>query len=107
MVAAEATVPGTPNKTAGMVSEVADTADRPIKNASAVNGSMEKVKGSSRDRPTKPPSPGITPRINPMKTPRARKPKRSGSLSATAAFTAMSNISSNIYSPEVSPGGTP
>lgn len=71
-VAAEATVPGTPNSTAGMESEVAVTADSPIRKAIAVTGSIVYVNGSSSVRPTRPPKPGITPSTSPQRTPMHR-----------------------------------
>ena len=77
MVAAEPTVPGTPNMTAGIVSEVTVTACNPIKNANAVYAFMSKVNGSRRERPTRPPRPGITPTMSPTRTPSVRKPIRS------------------------------
>ena len=92
IVDADPTVPGTPNKTAGMVSDVATTACSPTKNASAVNGSISNVKGRSNDRPTIPLSPGITPSDKPITTPNATNMSREGSKTISSALSAISNI---------------
>ncbi len=96
MVAAEPTVPGTPNSTAGMVSEVTVTDARPSISARAEKGSMLKVNGNKSDRPTSPPRPGITPITRPKRTPSTKKPMRVGSVMIPAALMTMGKMSPSI-----------
>ena len=63
---------------------------------------MSKVKGSSSDSPTSPPSPGMTPSTSPISTPRERKPSRSGSAMIVAALMAMPSMSDSIGVPVLS-----
>ena len=62
-------VPGTPNSTAGMVSDVVVTAYNPIMKTILTMGSIVNARGRRRDNPVSPPKPGITPRISPIKRP--------------------------------------
>ena len=68
-VACADTEPGTPIKTAGKVSDVATTDIKPIIIAIPETGSIPKTNGSSKDKPTVPPKPGITPTTKPNATP--------------------------------------
>ena len=94
MVAADPVVPGTPNSTAGMVSDVVVTDPIPSRKAKAANLSMSNVNGSNSAMPTIPPRPGITPRIRPMITPPNRNASRMGSDMMISASPALDNISS-------------
>ena len=78
MVAWEAAVPGTPNNTDGMVSDVLVTEISPIMTANAFRGSRSSVNGSRMASPTSPPRPGMAPRERPMTTPRDRKARLRG-----------------------------
>ena len=91
MVAWEPTVPGTANSTEGMVSVVTGTEDRATSMAMAAVGSMSKVNGSSRARPTTPPSPGMAPSAIPTTTPNIMNRNRSTLNSAVRPSAIASN----------------
>jgi hypothetical protein len=69
MVACEATVPGIPNKIAGIASAVEVIAYIPNKKEKALTVSILKVKGSISAKATAPPRPGNTPTQIPIKIP--------------------------------------
>ena len=58
--------------TAGNVSDVATTDNKPIIIAIPDTGSIPKTKGSKRDSPTVPPNPGMTPTTRPIMTPKIK-----------------------------------
>src|SRR5579883_3218055 len=89
-VAADPTAPGTPNRIAGIVSEVAVTAHMPIRKARAVWASMAWVNGISRARPPRPPMPGSMPMTSPSPMPEQMMAKRAGSSTTASALSALS-----------------
>jgi hypothetical protein len=92
-VAADPVVPGTPNRTVGIVSEVVVTEPIPRRKAKADEASIFKVKGSRRAIPTTPPSPGMIPIPSPIMTPDARITRRAGSSIAARDVSRMSKVS--------------
>ena len=89
-VAADPIAPGTPNRIAGTVSDVAVTAHMPIRKASAVCASIAWVKGMSSARPPRPPMPGRMPMMRPSTTPNITMAKRAGSNTIARAEMALS-----------------
>src|SRR5882757_9812809 len=90
-VAAAPTVPGTPNSTAGIKSDVVVTAATPSSSANDVGASRLYVNGISTASATTPPNPGMQPIARPISTPSTRIIRRVGSMSNCSAWSAISN----------------
>src|SRR5579871_4153813 len=90
-VAAAPTVPGTPNSTAGIKSDVVVTAATPSNSANEVGASRLYVNGISTARATTPPKPGMQPIASPIRTPRTRMSSRCHSSSNWSAWSAIAN----------------
>jgi hypothetical protein len=89
-VAADPIAPGTPNRIAGTVSEVAVTAHMPIRKASAVCASIAWVNGINSAMPASPPMPGIMPMTSPSTMPARMMATRAGSSTMARALSALS-----------------